>query len=100
VLRVLLDHAGGRAECCPSNTKIGEIVGLQGRAIKYVLRHLERCGTILCIYNRTLDDQRVIVLMNHPGTLATLKATGAKGYTRGGNAVPGGRATSCTGGCT
>jgi DNA-binding transcriptional regulator YhcF (GntR family) len=78
VLRVLLDTAGGKAECWPSNRKIAGIIGLKPRAVQLILRALEDAGAIRCVEDESMVVQRRIVLLGHPGTRDALRREGAQ----------------------
>ncbi len=68
VLRVLLDFAGGKAECWPCNATIGRIAGLKVRAVQYALRDLEAAGTVRAIPEPGTIHKRRLVLLGHPGS--------------------------------
>jgi Helix-turn-helix domain len=76
VLRILLDHAGGRAECWPSNGRIAEIAGFQPRNVQLILRALETAELILCVVDRSLKAQRRIVILDHPNAVRVLVKLG------------------------
>lgn len=77
VLRILLDRAGGRAECWPGNAHIAETAGLKPRNVQIILRTLEAEEIIKCVPDRSLPCQRRIVILDHPNALRVLTKLGA-----------------------
>jgi len=76
VLRILLDHAGGRADCWPSNGRIAEIAGFTARNVQHVLRSLEAADLIRCVVDRSLRTQRRVVILDHPNAFRVLSRLG------------------------
>jgi hypothetical protein len=76
VLRIILDHAAGKADCWPSNARIAEIAGYQVRNVQLILRALEADQVIRCVVDRSLRTQRRIVVLDHPGAVRVLAALG------------------------
>ena len=72
VLRILLDYAGGTAECWVGNGKIAEIAGKKVRYIQVILAKLEEDGIILRVEDRSLTTQRRIVILDHPNAVQVL----------------------------
>jgi hypothetical protein len=76
VLRIVLDHAGGRADAWPSNGRIAEIAGYKARNVQVILRQLEAAGLVRCCVDRSLKAQRRIVVLDHPNALKVLAKLG------------------------
>jgi len=76
VLRILLDRAGGRAECWPGNAHIADLAGLKPRNVQLILRALEAEQLIKCVPDRSLSAQRRIVILDHPNALRVLARLG------------------------
>ena len=76
VLRIILDHAAGKADCWPSNARIAEIAGYQPRNVQLILRALEADQVIRCVVDRSLRTQRRIVVLDHPDAVRVLSALG------------------------
>lgn len=76
VLRILLDFAGGKAECWPGNKRVAEIAGYEVRNVQYVLRALEAAKVIRCAVDRSLPTQRRIVVLDHPNAVRVLLRLG------------------------
>jgi hypothetical protein len=66
LLRTLLDFAGGKAECWPSNATIGVVTGYTPRYTQMLMRDLEEAQVILCAVDRSLPSQRRIIILDHP----------------------------------
>jgi hypothetical protein len=76
VLRILLDFAGGKAECWPGNKRVAEIAGYEVRNVQYILRALEAAKVIRCAVDRSLPTQRRIVILDHPNAVRVLLRLG------------------------
>lgn len=82
VLRILLDFAGGKAECWPGNKRVAEIAGYEVRNVQYILRALEgeaekpESQIIRCLVDRSLKTQRRIVILDHPNAVRVLLRLG------------------------
>lgn len=76
VLRILLDFAGGKAECWPGNKRVAEIAGYEVRNVQYILRALETAKVIRCAVDRSLRTQRRIVILDHPNAIRVLLRLG------------------------
>jgi Helix-turn-helix domain len=76
LLRILLDFAGGKAECWPGNKRIAEIAGFQPRNVQLIIRALEAAQLIRCVLDRSLKTQRRIVILDHPNAVRVLVRLG------------------------
>ena len=76
VLRILLDFAGGKAECWPGNKRVAEIAGYEVRNVQYILRALEAAKVVRCLTDRSLRTQRRIVILDHPNAVRVLLRLG------------------------
>lgn len=76
VLRILLDFAGGKAECWPGNKRVAEIAGYEVRNVQYILRALEVAKVVRCLTDRSLRTQRRIVILDHPNAVRILLRLG------------------------
>lgn len=88
VLRIVLDHAGGRADAWPSNGRIAEIAGYKARNVQVILRALEAAGLVRCCVDRSLKAQRRIVILDHPNALKVLAKLGISWMQLGAQGTP------------
>jgi hypothetical protein len=72
VLRIILDHAAGKADCWPGNKRIAEIAGFQPRNVQLIIRALEAAELVRCLVDRSLKTQRRIVILDHPNAVKVL----------------------------
>jgi hypothetical protein len=84
VLRIILDHAAGKADCWPSNARIADVAGFKLRNVQLILRALEDDQVIRCVVDRSLRTQRRIVVLDHPGAVRVLAALGDRPWMNSG----------------
>jgi hypothetical protein len=76
ILRQILDHCGGAAECWVSNRRIADLVGYSPRYVREVLREFEAAEIVRCVVDRSVRTQRRIVILDHPNAVTVLRALG------------------------
>lgn len=94
VLRILLDFAGGKAECWPGNKRVAEIAGYEVRNVQLILRALEgdpekpETQVVRCLVDRSLKTQRRIVILDHPNAVQVLLRMGQRPWLQSGAQKP------------
>jgi hypothetical protein len=60
------DFCRGAADCFPSNEAIAQKARVDTRHVRRVLRDMEDCGAILCVFDQSIRSRRRIVFSTHP----------------------------------
>lgn len=86
LLRVLLQFAGGKADCFPSVATIATEAGTSVKTVKRALKALDRLGVIATVEDGSIPTHRRIVFPSHPHADLVLRRFPR--YMKGGHSVP------------